>query len=193
MEYFDLNIHFCKKVSLRISSWILLSQKLNAVAMSLWCMVALLYFDTFHFMWLWCEVWLLDKFFYAAVLETKQIHDATGFECAYSKFCTLHQKCCVKVKQCYLGKYIDSRLLKVVPLQNSAEVKIKPVLTAWIKTLWLQNPRKVESFKTKTNDWSKTNWKIVRHVSSWANCMAKTARGWIFENWALIYIYHAPL
>ena len=48
----------------------------------------------------------------------------------------------------------------------------------------------VESFaETKTNDWSETNWKIVPHASRWANCMAKSAREWIFENWALIYIY----
>ena len=47
----------------------------------------------------------------------------------------------------------------------------------------------VESFaETKTNDWSETNWKIVPHASRWANCMAKSAREWIFENWALIYI-----
>ena len=136
-------------------------------------------------MWLWtvkCDYW--TSFSMPQCWRPSKSMMLLG----YSKFCTLHQKCCVKVKQCYLGKYIDSKLLKVVPLQNSAEVKIKPVLTAWIKTLWLQNLRKVESFKTKTNDWSKTNWKIVRHVSSWANCMAKTARGWIFENWALIYI-----
>lgn len=54
------------------NSWIVLSQKLNGVVMSLWCMEALLYFDTLHF--ISCEVWLLDKFFSAALLVTKQIH-----------------------------------------------------------------------------------------------------------------------
>ena len=39
--------------------------------------IALLWHISFHVI-VNCEVWLLDKFFYAAVLETKQIHDATG-------------------------------------------------------------------------------------------------------------------